>query len=555
MAEPGTPARRGHEARLKRSILYRAAVVAWIGVILSLGLFILFIIPAQREMLYERLESTAEVVATSIDQITVTSIVVEDYSPVIEHCMKVVQDRPAVLYLVIARRDGFSLVHTADGWSYETQPEHWEGKSSAFGQFGTSELTEGEIFHYSHPLHYSGIDWGWIHIGLSLEQFERDLNGIYYQTGILGLLCLAAAFLVSLYFARQLIKPIRELSDATQRVADGDLSARAAIATGDEVEHLAHAFNRMAHSLQLGQAELEQRVADRTTELTRANEELKEEINERQLAERARRAAERELETQQALSVRSDRLRSLGEMAAGMAHELNQPLMGVRGLAEHMLIGQDRGWELTTAQFCDRLQRIIEQADRMVHIIEHIRMFARQAGKPERSKVDINDVVRSATDLLGVQFRSHGLELDCDLGQDLPAVSANAFSLEEVLLNLLNNARDAVEEDRAQGKSPRVVVRTRANGIADAPAVRIEVIDTGHGIPEDVMAKVFDPFYTTKDPDKGTGLGLSISRSIVAELEGSLRMESAVGRGTTAIISLPARVEDEAVEEEGVAER
>ena len=258
--------------------------------------------------------------------------------------------------------------------------------------------------------------------------------------------------------------------------------------------------------------------------------------------EEGRRAAESELETQKALSMRSDRLRSLGEMAAGIAHELNQPLMGVRGLAEHILIGIARGWELSDEKLKDRTERIVEQVDRMVHIIEHVRLFAREAGKPERSSVQINEVVQSGIDLLYVQFRTHGVELACQLQQGLPAVSANPFSLEEVVLNLLNNARDAVEERFAREEIDtyaRVMVRTGLEGADAGAKVKIEVEDNGVGIPEELIDRVFDPFFTTKEPDKGTGLGMAICKAIVEDFDGSLQLQSVVGEGTTISVLLP----------------
>ena len=264
-------------------------------------------------------------------------------------------------------------------------------------------------------------------------------------------------------------------------------------------------------------------------------------ITEWQQMEEAREEAERELEAQKALAMRSDRLRSLGEMAAGMAHELNQPLMGVRGLAEHILIGIERGWELTQEKLKERANLIVEQADRMVHIIEHVRLFAREAGKPELSSVQINEVVQAGVDMLGVQFRSHGVELVCDLQENLPPVSANPFSLEEVVLNLLNNARDAVLERFGHGEVDlhgRVVVRTAGEG----DAVRIDVEDNGVGIPEEVMGRVFDPFFTTKEPDKGTGLGLAICKAIVEDFDGSMQIQSVPGAGAEISVILPAGV-------------
>ena len=257
-----------------------------------------------------------------------------------------------------------------------------------------------------------------------------------------------------------------------------------------------------------------------------------------------RKRAEIELEEQRSRFVRSDRLRSLGEMAAGIAHELNQPLVGVRGLAEHLLIGMERGWKLDAVKLQQRLEGIVEQADRMVHIIEHVRKFAREAGRPELAAVPVNEVVQSALDLLQVQFRSHGLELDAELGEELPLVQANPYSLEEVVLNLLSNARDATEERFGEdaGSGERVEVRT---GVEDG-WVRIAVADSGVGIPSGVAERVFEPFFTTKDPDRGTGLGLSISKGIVEEFGGRLELASVEGEGTTVTICLPATPEPDA---------
>ena len=259
-------------------------------------------------------------------------------------------------------------------------------------------------------------------------------------------------------------------------------------------------------------------------------------ITARKNAEEARQIAEEELESQRVLSVKTDRLRSLGEMAAGIAHELNQPLVSVRGLAEHTLIGMERGWDSSPGILSGRLSRIIEQADRMVHIIDHVRRFAREAGKPEVSSLSINDVVNSSLELLGAQFRSHSIALETKLGEGLPSVTANPFSLEEVLLNLLNNARDAVSELSASGQNnAEILIRTTSLG----NQVQVDVGDNGGGIPAEIVAKVFDPFLTTKDPDKGTGLGLSISRSIVEEFGGSMEIQSS-DEGTNVSFTLPA---------------
>ncbi|MDP6038603.1 MAG: ATP-binding protein, partial [Candidatus Latescibacteria bacterium] len=262
-------------------------------------------------------------------------------------------------------------------------------------------------------------------------------------------------------------------------------------------------------------------------------------ITDRTLSSKARKKAERELEEQRSLSMRSDRLRSLGEMSAGIAHELNQPLMGVRGLAEHIGIAIERGWDLPLESLKEQAGKIVEQADRMTHIIDHIRMFAREAAKPQSQPVSVNTVVDYAIDMLYAQFRSHGLSLVSDKVEDLPIVSANPFSIEEVLINLMINARHAVEEKVGEDQlhlAPEICVRTFQ---IDNDTVAIEVQDGGNGIPEDILDQVFDPFFTTKDPDKGTGLGLAISKSIVESFDGSIDIQSEPGQGTTVRISLP----------------
>jgi C4-dicarboxylate-specific signal transduction histidine kinase len=221
-------------------------------------------------------------------------------------------------------------------------------------------------------------------------------------------------------------------------------------------------------------------------------------------AEEARRQAETELETQRSQSIRSDRLRSLGEMAAGMAHELSQPLAGLRILSEHTLIGLDSGWELPEDKLKERMTTILEQTDRMVNIIQHVRMFAREAGKPDLSDVSVNEAVTSSIEMLGAQFRSRGIQLDVDLTDGLPLVLANQYSLEEVLINLLSNARDAVG-DRISGDDTGgcVTVNTNKNG----QGLLVRVTDNGVGIPTEILERIFDPSLRPKIPTKEPGWG------------------------------------------------
>lgn len=277
-------------------------------------------------------------------------------------------------------------------------------------------------------------------------------------------------------------------------------------------------------------------AAKQQTILFSKNQQLQAEIQKRE-------QAEFELAKQRTLRIRSDRLRSLGEMAAGIAHELNQPLVGVRGFAELMIYGLDNEEDRSVDSIRDYAGKIVSQADRMVHIINHIRLFARDAGGVETSIVDLNETAHSALNLLQAQFHSHGLLLQQDYSPHPLWVKVNAFSVEEVILNLLSNARHAVEERRTtEDKSyhPYVCVSTSKHCESESPVAAVLVIDdNGNGIDKNVADKIFDPFFTTKAPDKGTGLGLSICKSIIESFEGTIEYICTADKWTRFEIRLP----------------
>ena len=251
----------------------------------------------------------------------------------------------------------------------------------------------------------------------------------------------------------------------------------------------------------------------------------------------ARRQAERAL-------LQSSRLIALGQMAAGMAHELNQPLTVISAMAEGLQIRLEQGIEMTP----ERLQRwsadVMEGVERMSSIIEHLRTFSRdRSGLPDE-KVEINDVVRGALTITQAQLKSQGIEVALDLAEDLAPVSGDQYRLEQVLINLVHNGRDAVAERREQlsdsdgdGWQMRLDIRTRR----EDDQVVLEVEDNGVGMGEEARLQVLEPFFTTKGPDRGTGLGLSISHAILSDHRGEIECESEEGEGTVFRVRLPLR--------------
>ncbi len=227
-----------------------------------------------------------------------------------------------------------------------------------------------------------------------------------------------------------------------------------------------------------------------------------------------------------------DRLTALGVMAAGIAHELNQPLNTIRVISDTSLFGRDQGWELNEEEIFDGLEMISKQVLRMSDVIHSIRNFAREdRGKFEN--IDPNDAIKNVFSMIGKQFEAHGIHIEMDLGTHLLPIRGNINAFEQVIMNLVVNSRQALEEHQQFNKKLWIKSGTRFNQFF------IEVGDNACGIPDELRINVFDPFYTTKEPGKGTGLGLSISQSIVTEFKGTIKVYNNDQGGATFFITAP----------------
>jgi signal transduction histidine kinase/putative methionine-R-sulfoxide reductase with GAF domain len=240
------------------------------------------------------------------------------------------------------------------------------------------------------------------------------------------------------------------------------------------------------------------------------------------------------LQETQVQLIQSGKLAAVGTLAAGVAHELNQPLMVIRGYAQELLADP----RVADEEAREDLRRIEAQTTRMAAIVNHLRDFSRQS-KGKREVTDLNQVATRAFAFLGQQLKARNIEVIQALDPALPKVWADPLQIEQVLLNLVTNARDAID---ASGRGT-LTVRTEA--LHDA-RVALSVTDTGPGIPPDLQGRIFDPFFTTKEVGKGTGLGLSICIGIVEEHGGELRVDSPVaeGRGARFTIVLPGSLRD-----------
>lgn len=251
------------------------------------------------------------------------------------------------------------------------------------------------------------------------------------------------------------------------------------------------------------------------------------------------------LETEQQL-IQASKMATLGEMATGMAHELNQPLTVIKTAASFIRRKIDRGETLASEILATLTVEIDAHVDRASKIINHLREFGR---KPEMKlePVDVGEVLKRALDIFSQQLKLREIEVLQEIEPDLPPVMADAGRLEQVFINMLINARDAIEEKwnekQAGAPAPQGEKRITLKAGLTGGRVRVEIADTGCGIPTGVKNKIFEPFFTTKRVGKGTGLGLSISYGIIQDCGGTIQAESEPGAGTRFIIALPVLLE------------
>ena len=230
--------------------------------------------------------------------------------------------------------------------------------------------------------------------------------------------------------------------------------------------------------------------------------------------------------------VQSQKLASIGELSAGIGHEINNPLAIISQETEwmqHLAKRVGEGDSKGVAELQDSLKEVLHQVDRCREITQNLLDFARRK-EPVFQEVNVNKLIEDLSRLVEKEAILHQIEIRRDFQQNLPLVHTDAPSLRQVVLNLLTNATHAVEKD---GKI-RIATKSSQNG-----AVDIIVEDTGCGIPKDHLTKIFDPFFTTKPDGKGTGLGLSICHGIVDKLGGRISVSSEVGKGSTFVVTLP----------------
>ena len=237
--------------------------------------------------------------------------------------------------------------------------------------------------------------------------------------------------------------------------------------------------------------------------------------------------------------IQAGKMTTLGVMAAGMAHEINQPLNVIQVCADFFLKMLNRGQPIEDGDLKTMANDIVANVDRAAGVIKHVRDFARQS-ELVRTKVNINDPIRDVFKVLGHQLKMHDIDVSLDLDPEIPDITAEHNRLEQVFINLVSNAIDAMDEKSSRPDAQNSPKRLAIKSFVENDQVMVHVTDTGTGMTEEVKNKIFEPFFTTKKVGKGTGLGVSISYGIVKDYSGKIEIDSEIGKGTTFKLMFPA---------------
>ena len=346
---------------------------------------------------------------------------------------------------------------------------------------------------------------GMLGIGLSKRPYMAVRNRVFMSFVTIALLCFLLIVVVTYFLTRSLVRPLEEMVSVSRSIAGGDWSRRVETANQQsELGLLSVSFNDMLD-----------RISDMRSELETWAKTLEQKVEERS----------EQLAKVQAQAARQQRLASVGQLAAGVAHEINNPLGGILTFASLMLEDLRPG-----DPHHEDLDEIVRQAVRCRKIVTGLLEFSRKR-EADMAPANVNEVLARTLALLETQAIFHDIQIKRRFDPNMPTNVMDESQMQQVFMNLILNAVDAMD---GHGQ---LTIETRHSKVKSELMVRIT--DTGSGIPEKIRESIFDPFFTTKDPGKGTGLGLAVSWKIVQAHGGRTEVESEVGRGTAFTVYLP----------------
>ena len=514
-----------------------------------------FLIKRQSLLIEREMEKRAESLVRNLAYNSEYGVLVENKSLLVNLINGLSQEGD-VDYIIIQDRKGNVLAEWNRTCEYHQTPT---GMLSVVQQVFNEEkplkkqftFGQGEFSNFSYPIKTTRVERskeelglisedkqdivtreekiGMAHIGMCLQHMHEEIADMKEIVVLLTAIVVTVGVLFTILLVNVFIKPVKRLVQATERVASGDLSQMVEVTAQDEIGTLASSFNKMITSLKESREEIEEynqtlenKVKERTAELEKTNRELKDAL--------------KSLKEAQSQLIQVEKMVAVGQLAAGVAHELNNPLGGILGYSQFALekISQkpiSQFDEKDTECFLQYLTDIEQQTKRCRAIIQSLLKFSRSSLKEEFEPVNVNTVLSETFVFLRHQVEKNKVRLVEELAESLPQINGHPSQLQQVFTNLILNAVQAMP---AGGT---LTIRSKMQ--EDHQAVEVSFTDTGVGITKENLDKIFEPFVTTKKVGEGTGLGLSVSYGLIKNHGGEIKVKSIKDQGTTFTVSLP----------------
>ncbi len=515
------------------------------SIIFVLCIFFILTFNLQKKSISDSILSKAKTIAESIVFVNRDAFIIGDEATILEFIYSLVNRNDEIKAIIITQSNNSSLVVSKKNWKMiDELPFRYKQLQNEEKPYeiATSLFINQKVFLYNYTISFSGIAWGNLHLELSLSEYNNKISFMYKQFLYLIVLFLFSIIIISFLIAKLFSTPIIKLNNVSKEIAKGNLFARSDINSLDEIGTFSKTFNNMIEKLQCSQKQLkesheklEQRVVQRTQELNEVNKSLElksiqlKELNDN-LESRVKEEISKQKEQEQIL-IQQSRLAAMGEMIGNIAHQWRQPLNALSLLIQNIYFSYKM--ESLDDEF---MKKSLDKANlltkNMSKTIDDFRNFFR----PNKAKelFEVNSCILRSIHLVESSFEHNNIKIEFINSTTIEIEGfPNEFS--QVVLNILSNAKDALIEKKK--KDAKVIIKV----ILQNQLINVIIEDNAGGIPEEILKKIYEPYFSTKEEGKGTGIGLYMSKTIIENnMNGKLTSKN-INNGAQFIIQIPKR--------------
>jgi signal transduction histidine kinase len=527
----------------KNTIFIKIFRLFFIALVFVSTLFAIYAISTQKKEILKSLEVESKSMEKLITFILSDALVLNDSSYIVEFTTDFIKNNSKLDNIIISKLDKSYFIIKKNEWLYAAKLDNKFlelEKKEETSLILSSSILNKEVFHYTSPIFLSGTQWGWIHLSMSLDEYYKKVLSMYIEFFTFFTILFLISIIISYILAKSISKPIIDLNNIATNISKGNLKLRSNYTNNDELGALSQTFNNMISAidetqtqLKLSHEELENRVEKRTKELDNTNKLLNNKKNElEELNKNLDKKVKDEIEKRQKqenLLIQQSRLAAIGEMMGNIAHQWRQPLSVITTCASGIKLEKEFGISNSELEV-EKLDSIINSSNYLSNTIEDFRNFF----KPNKQMSDfsIEEMAIQSLALVNSSLNFHHIKLEKNFNT-INSVYGYSNEFSQAVLNVLSNAKDALVENNVV--DPKIKVNIYEN--EDFGFLEIE--DNAGGINQDILNKIFEPYFTTKHKNQGTGIGLYMSKMIIEEnMNGKLIVEN-IKNGARFIFAIP----------------